>query len=67
MNPFERNGSCRACGREYAVSGRAVNPGAETEAAARLSCECGGDLVVFLPGSVNREQLEVEPKLVLEE
>jgi len=66
MVEFVRNGTCLSCGREYAVSGTAANPGAETETWARLLCECGGEMAVFLPGSVNREHLEVSPKLVLE-
>jgi hypothetical protein len=67
MGNFERNGNCLSCNREYAVSGTAANPGNETEAAIRLRCECGGELAVFLPGSVNRDSVVVEPRLVMEE
>jgi hypothetical protein len=67
MGHFERNGTCLACGREYAVSGSAANPGNETETTMRLRCECGGELSVFLPGSVNRDSVVIEPRLVLEE
>ena len=62
MTPFKRDGACEDCGREYTVSGAALNPGAETEAPARFRCECGGWTSVFVPGSVNTERLVVTPK-----
>jgi hypothetical protein len=62
MSPFERMGTCGSCGREYRVAGHSVAPGAETEAAARFFCECGGYVETFLPGSVNRERVVLEPK-----
>jgi hypothetical protein len=64
---FERSGTCLACGREFEVSGTAANPGNETEAAVQLRCSCGGELAVFLPGSVNRESLVVASRLTSEE
>jgi hypothetical protein len=57
MATFERAGTCADCGREYTISGAALAPGAETEAAARFFCECGGLVQAFLPGSVNRERV----------
>jgi hypothetical protein len=62
VSNFERQGACRACGKEYTISGAALAPGAETEAPARFFCECGGVVQAFLPGSVNRELVKVEPK-----
>lgn len=62
MKPFEREGRCSGCGREYRITGVALSPGAETEAPARLRCECGGTLAAFVPGSVNTERLVVTPK-----
>jgi len=59
---FTREGACEDCGREYTVSGAALNPGTETEAPARFRCECGGWTSVFVPGSVNTERLVVTPK-----
>jgi hypothetical protein len=67
MTSFERIGRCLACGREFAVSGTAANPGNETEATVQLRCQCGGELAVFLPGSVNRESIVVMSRLSLEE
>ena len=67
MPSFERTGACVACGREYMVSGTSLNPGNETQAPAHLRCACGGDLVVLLPGSVNRDRLVLTPKLTAEE
>jgi hypothetical protein len=58
---FERTGTCRECGREYLVKGTAANPGAETEAPSLLPCACGGSLSTFLPGSTNRDRLELRP------
>ena len=62
MTPFTREGVCEDCGREYTVSGAALNPGTETEAPARFRCDCGGWTSVFVPGSVNTERLTVTPK-----
>jgi hypothetical protein len=62
MPPFEREARCAACGREYLVSGTALHPGAETEAPTRLRCACGGEVTVFVPGSVNTERLVVREK-----
>ena len=62
MTPFTREGVCEDCGREYTVSGAALNPGTETEAPARFRCDCGGWTSVFVPGSVNTEKLTVTPK-----
>jgi hypothetical protein len=62
MTPFERDGSCEECGREYLVSGVALHPGAETEGATRFRCACGGCVEAFVPGSVNRDKLVLTPK-----
>jgi hypothetical protein len=62
MPPFQREGACAECGRQYTVSGAALNPGSETESPARFRCECGGWTSVFVPGSVNKEKLVVTPK-----
>jgi DNA-directed RNA polymerase subunit RPC12/RpoP len=67
MASFERTGACAACGREYMVSGTALNPCNETQAPARLRCACGDELIVLLPGSVNRERLVLTPKLLIQE
>lgn len=67
MTRFERSGTCLACGQEFAVSGTSANPGNETEATVELRCNCGGELAVFLPGSVNRESLVVTCRLAAEE
>ena len=67
MTRFERSGTCLACGREFAVSGTSANPGNETEATVQLRCPCGGELAVFLPGSVNRQSIVVMARLALEE
>jgi hypothetical protein len=67
MSNFERSGRCLACGREYAVSGTSANPGNETEATVQLRCQCGGELAVFLPGSVNRDSIVVMSRLSLED
>jgi hypothetical protein len=60
---FERLGACAECGREYTISGSALAPGAETEAPARFFCSCGGLVVAFLPGSVNRERVVLTARL----
>ncbi len=62
MTPFVRDAVCDTCGREYTVSGVSVAPGTETEAPARFRCGCGGWLSAFIPGSVNKERLILEPK-----
>jgi len=67
MTRFERSGRCLACGREFAVSGTSANPGNETEATVQLRCQCGGELAVFLPGSVNRDSIVVMARLAVED
>ena len=67
MIPFMREGTCEECGRQYTVSGASINPGTETEAPAGFRCGCGGWLEAFVPGSVNRERLVLEPKDLVEE
>ena len=62
MAAFEREARCTGCGREYVVSGVALQPGAETEGPARLRCACGGWIAAFVPGSVNTERLVVTEK-----
>ena len=62
MKPFERDARCSRCGREYQVSGVALNPGAETEGPTELRCVCGGTIKAFVPGSVNPEKLVVTPR-----
>ena len=62
MTPFEREGRCQECGRDYLVSGVALHPGAETEGPARFRCACGGWISASVPGSVNTERLVVRPK-----
>jgi DNA-directed RNA polymerase subunit RPC12/RpoP len=62
VTPFEREGHCVECGREYVISGVALHPGAETEGPARVRCPCGGEITAFVPGSVNTERLVVRPK-----
>ena len=47
--------------------GQTLNPGNETEAAVQLRCNCGGELAVFLPGSVNRDSLVLASRLPQEE
>jgi hypothetical protein len=59
---FEREARCGACGREYVVSGTALQPGVETEGPARVHCVCGNEVVAFVPGSVNTERLVVREK-----
>ena len=59
---FSREGACDKCGREYVITGASINPGTETEAPRRFRCECGGWLEAFIPGSVNLERVQVEPK-----
>jgi hypothetical protein len=60
--PFEREGRCSACGREFVVSGTALHPGVETEGPTRLPCPCGGEVMALVPGSVNTERLVVREK-----
>ncbi len=62
MASFSREGACAKCGREYVITGASINPGTETEAPRRFRCECGGWLEAFIPGSVNLERVQVEPK-----
>jgi hypothetical protein len=62
VEPFQREGRCPECRREYVVSGVALHPGAETEGPARFRCACGGDVSVLIPGSVNTERLVVTPR-----
>jgi len=60
MADFTREQECSSCGRCYIVFGAAANPANETQFAMEFSCACGGTILVFLPGSVNRERLRVE-------
>jgi hypothetical protein len=62
VKPFERDGRCNSCGREFKITGVALNPGAETEGPTRLRCACGGTIAAFVPGSVNPEKLVVTPR-----
>ena len=62
MKPFERDGRCGSCGRDFKIAGVALHPGAETEGPTRLRCACGGTIAAFVPGSVNTEKLVVTPK-----
>jgi len=47
------------CGRNYVVSGSAVNPNNETQSALYFRCVCGAQVEAFLPGSANREMVTV--------
>ncbi len=49
------------CGRFYVVSGSALNPNNETQAALYFRCACGAEVEAFLPGSANRELVTVAP------
>jgi DNA-directed RNA polymerase subunit RPC12/RpoP len=62
VKPFERDGRCSSCGREFKIAGVALHPGAETEGPTRLRCACGGAIAAIVPGSVNTEKLVVTPK-----
>ena len=62
MKPFERDGRCSSCGRQYRITGVALSPGAETEGPTLLACDCGGRIKAFVPGSVNPERLVLTPK-----
>ena len=62
MPSFEREARCAKCGRQFVVSGTALNPGAETEGPTRICCPCGGEITAFVPGSVNTERLVVREK-----
>ena len=62
MKPFERDGRCGSCGREFKITGVALNPGTETEGPTRVRCACGGLVAAFVPGSVNTEKLVLTPK-----
>ncbi|HET7293183.1 MAG TPA: hypothetical protein VFM88_12210 [Vicinamibacteria bacterium] len=61
MSDFSRLAECGMCGRHYVVSGFALNPGAETQAALYFKCVCGAEVEAFLPGSANRELVKVDP------
>ena len=62
MTPFEREGRCPQCRRQYVITGVALHPGAETEGPARFRCVCGEWASAFVPGSVNTERLVVTEK-----
>jgi len=62
VTPFEREGRCPECRREYVIAGMALHPGAETEGPTRFRCACGGWAAAFVPGSVNTERLVVTEK-----
>jgi hypothetical protein len=49
------------CGRNYVVSGSAINPSNETQAPLQFRCVCGAQVEAFLPGSANRELVKVAP------
>jgi len=61
MTEFSRTCRCEACGRDYVVKGTAANPGNETQVAVEFACACGRNVSTFLPGSVNRDLVRVEP------
>ena len=65
MTSFERDCACPDCGREYLVAGSALNPSNETQAPTRFACACGGDVMVFLPGSANQERVTLTPRPAL--
>jgi hypothetical protein len=62
MTSFSRPCTCESCGREYLVSGTSANPTNETQVAVDFTCACGGVVPAFLPGSVNRDLVRIEPK-----
>jgi len=62
VTPFEREGRCPECRRQYVITGIALHPGAETEGPTRFRCACGGWAAAFVPGSVNTERLVVTEK-----
>jgi hypothetical protein len=62
MAPFERPGRCSSCDQEFVVKGASLFPGMETEGPARFHCVCGGFVEALLPGSVNRDRVDVVPK-----
>jgi hypothetical protein len=60
--PFTRDLACRACGREYLVSGAFENLRSETETLTQFRCSCGQWMGVFVPGSAEQERLVVSVK-----
>jgi hypothetical protein len=62
MTSFERTGTCDTCSAEYVVSGTAANPGNETQVLTGFACACGGRVEAMLPGSVNRDRVQLVPR-----
>jgi hypothetical protein len=62
VTPFEREGRCPQCRRQYVITGVSLHPGAETEGPARFRCSCGAWAAAFVPGSANTERLVVTEK-----
>ena len=62
MADFSRPCKCERCGLEFVVSGTSANPANETQVAVDFTCDCGGVIPAFLPGSVNRDRVRIEPK-----
>jgi hypothetical protein len=58
---FVRNTTCPACQRQYELRGRSINPENETQTVMEFRCTCGERVSAFLPGSVNRELVKVQP------
>ncbi len=64
MASFSREARLRqAAGASTMITGASINPATgDRGAPARIRCECGGWLEAFVPGSVNLERVQVEPK-----
>jgi hypothetical protein len=58
---FVRTTACETCRREYELRGRSLNPENETQTVVEFRCSCGERVSAFLPGSVNRELVTVQP------
>lgn len=58
---FTRECACPNCRLLYVVTGTALNPANETQFTYEFKCECGAAVSAYMPGSVNRERVKVEP------
>ena len=59
MTPFKREGACEDCGREYTVSGAALNPGAEIYTS---PCRVSPSQVAMLPRPTMTASSPTSPK-----
>ncbi len=62
MAEFSESCWCKACGREYVVSGTSRGPGDETRVDFAFRCACGAETSGLVPASADHDSVRLTPK-----